>query len=129
VRQIGKLRGDVPPGPADLVVAISGRCEGLRSGWTLLFQRYATVTNGCEASPANQATAQAILSHELAHLFGAFRPDSNVESVMRGGARRQVRRPDSQDAPPDARLRFLGIIRWPAARQTRVAQGVAPDAA
>jgi predicted Zn-dependent protease len=33
----------------------------------------------------NQATAQAILSHELAHLFGAFHPASNVESVMRDG--------------------------------------------
>ena len=85
VRQMGKLVGDVPPGRADIVVAFSTRCEGLRSGWTLLFIQYATVTTGCEASPQSQSRAQAILSHELAHLFGAFHPDSSVESVMRGG--------------------------------------------
>src|SRR5215467_9324628 len=85
VRQISKLMADVPPGRADLVVAFSGRCEGNKAGWTWLFDRYALVTSGCGTPPANQATAQAILSHELAHLFGAFHPDSNVESVMRGG--------------------------------------------
>src|SRR5215467_14376574 len=85
VRQISKLMADVPPGRADLVVAFSGRCEGNKAGWTWLFDRYALVTSGCGAPPANQATAQAILAHELAHLFGAFHPASNVESVMRGG--------------------------------------------
>src|SRR5262245_40951418 len=85
VRQTSKLMADVPPGPADLVVAFSGRCEGNKAGWTVLFDRYAVVTSGCGTPTTNQATAQAILSHELAHLFGAFHPDSNVESVMRGG--------------------------------------------
>jgi len=84
VRQTSKLMADVPPGRADLVVAFSGRCEGNKAGWTVLFDRYAVVASGCGETPANQA-AQAILSHELAHLFGAFHPDSNVESVMRGG--------------------------------------------
>ena len=81
VRQISKLMADVPPGRADLVVAFSGRCEGTKAGWTWLFDRYALVTSGCGTS-ADQTTAQAILSHELAHLFGAFHPASNVESVM-----------------------------------------------
>ena len=82
-RQTIKLMADVPPGRADLVVAFSGRCEGNKAGWTVLFDRYAVVTSGCGTPTTNQATA--ILSHELAHLFGAFHPDSNVESVMRGG--------------------------------------------
>src|SRR5215510_8266762 len=85
LRQISKLMADVPLGRADLVVAFSGRCEGNNAGWTVLFDRYAVVTSGCETPPANQAAAQAILSHELAHLFGAFHPASNVESVMRSG--------------------------------------------
>src|SRR5215472_1349781 len=85
VRQISKLMADVPPGRADLVVAFSGQCEGNKAGWTMLFYRYAVVTSGCGTPTANQATAQAILSHELAHLFGAFHPDGNVESVMRNG--------------------------------------------
>jgi len=82
-RQTSKLMADVLPGRADLVVAFSGRCEGNNAGWTVLFDRYAVVTSGCGTPTTNQATAQAILSHELAHLFGAFHPDSNVESVMR----------------------------------------------
>src|SRR5262245_41566801 len=85
LRQISKLMADVPLGRADLVVAFSGRCEGNNAGWTVLFDRYAVVTSGCGVPIAKQATAQAILSHELAHLFGAFHPASNVESVMRGG--------------------------------------------
>src|SRR5262245_22465346 len=85
VRQISKLMADVPPGRADLVVAFSGQCEGNKAGWTMLFYRYAVVTSGCGTPTANQAAAQAILSHELAHLFGAFHPASNVESVMRSG--------------------------------------------
>ncbi len=86
VLQTSKLMADVPPGRADLVVAFSGRCEGYMAGWTVLFDRYAVVTSGvCGTATTNQATAQAILSHELAHLFGAFHPASNVESVMRNG--------------------------------------------
>jgi tetratricopeptide (TPR) repeat protein len=84
--QTTKLMSDVPPERADLVVAFSGRCEGYMAGWTVLFDRYAVVTSGeCGTAKTNQATAQAILSHELAHLFGAFHPAGNVESVMRNG--------------------------------------------
>ena len=85
VVQTSKLMADVPPGRADLVVAFSGRCEGYMAGWTALFDRYAVVTSGCGTATTDQATAQVILSHELAHLFGAFHPASNVESVMRTG--------------------------------------------
>ncbi len=83
--QTSKLMADVPPGRADLVVAFSGRCEGYMAGWTVLFDRYAVVTPGCGTATTNLPTAQAILSHELAHLFGAFHPASDVESVMRNG--------------------------------------------
>jgi len=103
-RQISRLIADMPPGRADLVVAFSGRCEGNKAGWTWLFERYAVVTSGCGTPPANQTTAQAILAHELAHLFGAFHPASNVESIMRNGP---ADRFDDQDPPPDPRLRFL----------------------
>ena len=85
VVQTSKLMADVLPGRADLVVAFSGRCEGYMAGWTALFDRYAVVTSGCGTATTDQATAQVILSHELAHLFGAFHPASNVESVMRTG--------------------------------------------
>src|SRR5262245_3989041 len=103
--QTSTLMADVPPGRADLVVAFSGRCEGYMAGWTVLFDQYAVVTSGvCGTAATNQATAQAILAHELAHLFGAFHPASNVESIMRNGP---ADRFDDQDPPPDPRLRFL----------------------
>src|SRR5215470_10846770 len=104
VRQISKLMDDVPPGRADLVVAFSGRCEGNKAGWTWPFDRYALVTSGCGTPPANQAAAQAILSHELAHLFGAFHPASNVESVMRNG-------PGPADRFDDQMTRILRLTR------------------
>jgi tetratricopeptide (TPR) repeat protein len=105
VRQISKLMADVPPGRADLVVAFSGRCEGTKAGWTWLFDRYALVTSGCGIF-ADQTTAQAILAHELAHLFGAFHPASNVESVMRS-----VIRSGPADRFDDQTTRILRLTR------------------
>src|SRR4030095_4619752 len=47
---------------------------------------------------------QAILSHELAHLFGAFHPASNVESVMRNW-------PSAADRFDDQTTRILRLTR------------------
>ena len=84
VRQISKLMADVPVGRADIVVAFGTRCEGLKSGWTWVLDRFAMVTSGCDETAAlkDPARGQAILSHELAHLFGAFHPASPADSVM-----------------------------------------------
>jgi tetratricopeptide (TPR) repeat protein len=86
-RLIGKLMADVPVGQADLVVGFSNRCERLKYGWTLLFGRYAMVTTGCYETAIfkDLAPPDVVLSHELAHVFGAFHPAITVDSVMRGG--------------------------------------------
>ena len=67
---------------ADLVVAFSGRCEGYMAGWTVLFDRYAVVTSGCGTATSNQATAQAILSHELAHSRQPCQLDRIISDVL-----------------------------------------------
>jgi tetratricopeptide (TPR) repeat protein len=86
-RLIDKLIADIPVGQADVVVGFSNRCERLKYGWTLLFDRYATVSTGCYETTIVKdfAPPDVILSHELAHLFGAFHPARNVDSVMLGG--------------------------------------------
>ena len=86
-RLISKLIADVPVGQADVVVGFSNLCERLKYGWTVLFDRYAMVSAGCyeTAIVKDFAPPDVILSHELAHLFGAFHPAITVDSVMRGG--------------------------------------------
>ncbi len=46
------------------------------------------VSTGCYETTIfkDLAPPEAVLSHELAHLFGAFDPAMTVDSVMRGGS-------------------------------------------
>src|SRR5712691_10522725 len=87
-RLIGQMMSAVPVGEADVLVGFSNRCERLRYGVAKVFHRIALVTTGCyEALIVKDfAPEPVVLSHELAHLFGAFHPMITVDSVMRGGA-------------------------------------------
>ena len=87
-RLIGQMMSAVLVGEADVLVGFSNRCERLRYGVAKAFHRIALVTTGCyEALIVKDfAPEPVVLSHELAHLFGAFHPMITVDSVMRGGA-------------------------------------------
>ena len=84
---IEKMAADVPPDPADIVVGFSHRCERLTYGGTELFGRVAMVTTGCYETTIFKTFAppDVVLSHELAHIFGAFHPVRSADSVMVGG--------------------------------------------
>jgi tetratricopeptide (TPR) repeat protein len=99
-----KMIADVPVGPADLLVGFSGRrCERLMYGWARSFDRFAMVMTGCyETIILKDSAPESVLSHELAHLFGAFHPSITVDSIMRGGP------PDRFD---DQTIRVIRLMR------------------
>ncbi len=83
-----RLRREVPIGSADVLVGFAAeRCERLEYGVASLFGRVAMVQTAClDTAVLSNTTAEAVLSHEMGHLFGAFHPaPSHDVSVMRGG--------------------------------------------
>ncbi|HKA64009.1 MAG TPA: TonB family protein [Methylomirabilota bacterium] len=86
-RILARLRSEIPVGSADVVIAFAaGRCERLQYGVARVFDRFALVQTRCpETMVSSAATPEAVLSHEVAHLFGAFHPAVGVASVMRAG--------------------------------------------
>ena len=87
-RILVRVRGEVGPGPADvLVVFAAERCEKLEYGFALTFGRYAMVQTGClDTAVLTNTAPEAVLSHEIAHLFGAFHPTvGRSDTVMIGG--------------------------------------------
>lgn len=83
-----RLRREMPIGSADALVGFAAeRCEGLHYGVAQLFGRVAMVQTGClDVAILSNTTAEAVLSHEIGHLFGAFHPGpSGAGSVMRYG--------------------------------------------
>ena len=71
-----RLRQEVPIGAADVLVGFAAeRCEGLYYGVAQLFGRVAMVQTAClDTAVLSHTSADVVLSHELAHLFGAFHP-------------------------------------------------------
>ena len=87
-RILARVRGEVGPGTADVLVLFAAeRCEKLEYGFALTFGRYAMVQTGCLDTAVLANTApEAVLSHEIAHLFGAFHPSvGRSDTVMTGG--------------------------------------------
>ena len=87
-RILARVRGEVGPGAADVLVLFAAeRCEKLEYGFALTFGRYAMVQTGCLDTAVLANTApEAVLSHEIAHLFGAFHPSvGRSDTVMTGG--------------------------------------------
>lgn len=81
-----KLVADVPIGEADILIGFSGgRCERGPRGWARPFDRFAVIMAACGATPLERSGPESVLSHELAHLFGAFHPAIDVESLMHSG--------------------------------------------
>ena len=95
---MNRLRREIPIGSADVLVGFaSERCEGLHYGIAQVFGRVAMVQTGClDTAVLSNTTAEAVLSHEMGHVFGAFHPGpSGAGSVMRYGP---ADRFDSQNA-------------------------------
>jgi len=87
-RILSRVRAEVSIGPADvLVVFAAERCEALKYGVAYLFGRYALVQTGCiDTAVLSNTVPEGVLSHELAHLFGAFHPAAGrSDTVMVGG--------------------------------------------
>jgi TonB family protein len=87
-RILARVRVEVAPGSADvLVVFAAERCQKLEYGFALTFGRYAMVQTGClDTAMLSNTTPDAVLSHEMAHLFGAFHPAAGrSDTVMSGG--------------------------------------------
>ena len=70
-----------------LVLFAAERCEKLEYGFALTFGRYAMVQTGClDTAVLTNTAPEAVLSHEIAHLFGAFHPAvGRSDTVMTGG--------------------------------------------
>ena len=87
-RIVTRARAEVPIGAADvLVVFAAERCERLKYGVAFLFGRHALVQTGCiDTAVLSSTVPEGVLSHELAHLFGAFHPAAGrSDTVMVGG--------------------------------------------
>jgi hypothetical protein len=83
-----RLHREMVVGSADVLVGFAAeRCEGLNYGVAQLFGRVAMVQAGClDTAVLSHTNAEVVLSHEIAHLFGAFHPGpSGAGSVMRYG--------------------------------------------
>lgn len=83
-----RLRAQIPAGDdADVVVAFTrGRCVPFEYGAALPFDRFAAILTACPGSnAAGPVPTEVILSHEMAHLFGAFHVLPGTPTVMRGG--------------------------------------------
>ena len=87
-RIVTRARAEVPIGAADvLVVFAAERCERLKYGVAFLFGRHALVQTGCiDTAVLSNTVPEGVLSHEVAHLFGAFHPAAGrSDTVMVGG--------------------------------------------
>jgi TonB family protein len=87
-RMLARVRAEVSTGPADvLVLFVAERCEKLTYGFAYLLGRYALVQTAClDTAVFGNTVPEGVLSHELAHLFGAFHPAAGrSDTVMVGG--------------------------------------------
>lgn len=81
----GHLKSTIPPAGADVVLGVfEDRCLDHLGGLGDFFGATALVMTGCLRQPGSRHTIEMVLSHELAHLFGAFHVRPHIRSVMSG---------------------------------------------
>lgn len=80
------LSKKVDRGNAELLIGYSHKkCDSHYAGWAHAFGGEAVILTGCIDKVYVNASIEKILSHEIAHLFGAFHIDHRIPSVMTGG--------------------------------------------
>lgn len=81
----GHLKSTIPLSNADVVLGVfEGKCLGDYGGLSDFFGASALVISGCLRQTGSRNTIEMVLSHELAHLFGAFHVRPHIRSVMSG---------------------------------------------
>lgn len=79
------LKSAVPPSNADVVLGVfESKCLDELGGVSNPFGASAIVVTGCLRQAGSRNTIDMVLSHELAHLFGAFHVRPHIRSVMSG---------------------------------------------
>lgn len=79
------LQSSIPLSNADVVLGIfENRCLDEFAGLSSFFGASAIVSTGCLRKAGPRYTVDMVLSHELAHLFGAFHVRPHIRSVMSG---------------------------------------------
>ena len=81
----GHLKSTIPLAEADVVLGVfEDRCLDHLGGLGDFFGATALVMTGCLRQPESRNTIEMVISHELAHLFGAFHVRPHIRSVMSG---------------------------------------------
>lgn len=81
----GHLKSTIPLSNADVVLGIfEGKCLDDAGGISDYFGASALVISGCLRQKGTRNTIEMVLSHELAHMFGAFHVRTHIRSVMSG---------------------------------------------
>ncbi|MGH7303078.1 MAG: tetratricopeptide repeat protein [Candidatus Rokuibacteriota bacterium] len=82
--RLDEMAAAVQLGEAELLIGFSGGPCLKAGGWAVPFDRVAVIMATCAEIASGKSDAlERVLSHELAHLFGAFHPAISVDSVMR----------------------------------------------
>jgi Tfp pilus assembly protein PilF len=98
----GHLKSTIPPSNADVVLGIfEGKCLDDYGGLSDYFGASALVISGCLRQKGSRNTIEMVLSHELAHMFGAFHVRTHIRSVMSGDG------PDIFDPQTDQIIRLM----------------------
>lgn len=81
----GHLKSTFPLSNADVVLGVfEGKCLDELAGISSHFGASTLVVTGCLRRAGSRNTIDMVLSHELAHLFGAFHVRPHLRSVMSG---------------------------------------------
>ena len=81
----GHLKSTIPVTNADMVLGIfENECLDDFGGLSDFFGSTALVVTGCLRQAGSRNTIEMVISHELAHLFGAFHVRPHIRSVMSG---------------------------------------------
>ena len=81
----GHLKSTIPLSNADMVLGIfEEKCLDDYGGMSDYFGASALVISGCLRKEGSRNTIEMVLSHELAHTFGAFHVRPHIRSVMSG---------------------------------------------
>jgi tetratricopeptide (TPR) repeat protein len=84
---LSRLRQSVEPGDADLLIGLTNqRCLDRVRGGTTQFGAEIVVLAGCNDLGLRAMTLDNTLSHEIAHVFGAFHVRSHIRSIMNSHA-------------------------------------------